>query len=142
MNSFLRIAGRPAKGLGVPVVELNVAHDLVDQVGYRTEDATADAIASDHTQPDPDLVEPGGVGWSEMEPNVRMALESSLDQGCLVNREVVQDHMGRFPPVSGHGFVEKPHKFRARRLQGTISPDFPAVHLESAKQSRMCHLFM
>ena len=39
------------KGLGVSIVEQDVIHDLVHQVYRRTEDAAADAVASDQAQP-------------------------------------------------------------------------------------------
>ena len=117
-NSFTMETVSPAKRLGMPVVESDIGHDFADQVGDQTEDAMADAVAGDHPQRDFELIELGGMGWSEVEMRFGIVVEPIPHEGSFMNRRVVQDYLDYLPPVRSHGFIEKPHKFLSGLLRG------------------------
>ena len=93
MNSLSGIAIRPVERPGVPVIKSDVSHDLLAKVGRGLEHAATDAIASDQTQPDLDLVQPGGIGRGEVESHIRVLPQPGFHGGRFVSREVIQDHM-------------------------------------------------
>src|SRR3989304_9776722 len=107
MNSPSGIAIRPAKGLGMAVVEPHVAEDLAYQVEDRPEDAATDAISADHAEPDFHLVQPGGIGGRKMKLHVRMTLLPGSHGRRLVRREVIQNQVNRFAPLAHHRLVQK-----------------------------------
>lgn len=76
------------KGLGVAVVKTDVIHDLVGQIRYGVKNAAADAVAGDHPQPDFHLIQPGGVGWREMELDLGVPCRPSFHCRGLMSREV------------------------------------------------------
>jgi hypothetical protein len=63
---------------GVFVVVADVAHEFSLQVWHRGEHAASDDVALDLGEPQLDLVEPGGVGRSEVQVNLRMSSRNSL----------------------------------------------------------------
>lgn len=91
MDSVSRITIRRPKRLRVAVVKPHVAHNLAHQVRYGSEGASADAIPGDHSEPDLDLVQPGGMRRGKMKLQVRMALQPSSHRGGLMHREVIQN---------------------------------------------------
>ena len=60
------------------VVVADVAHELSLEVGDGSEHASGDDVALDLAEPQLDLVEPGGVGRSEVQVNLRDAPPGSL----------------------------------------------------------------
>ena len=50
----------------------DVTHELARQVLDRSEDAAGDDVALDFGEPKLDLIEPGGVGRSEVQSSIRM----------------------------------------------------------------------
>jgi len=72
-------------------VRADVVHELALEVGGRAEDAAVDEVTLDLAEPKLDLVEPGGVGGSEVQADVGVKLQELLHSLCLVGREVVQD---------------------------------------------------
>ena len=97
-------------------------------------DAAPDAVTRDHSQPDLDLVQPGGLGGGEMEGHVAVLFGPSLHGGTFVNREVVQDHMDGLPPMTDHGLIQEPHKLLTGVAWRTSPYHLAAVHLQSGKQ--------
>ncbi len=81
----------PLDWLGGLVVLADVAHEFAGHVAGRGEDATRNDVALDFAQPELDLVQPAGVGRSEVQANVLMQAEELADALGLVSREVVQD---------------------------------------------------
>jgi hypothetical protein len=65
------------------VVQPDVGHDFVTQVGCRVKDATTEAIPRDHTQPDLHLVQPRGVGGGEVQMNIGVEFSQVCTPGVL-----------------------------------------------------------
>ena len=91
-------------GLGGLVVLTDVAHEFAGHVGGRGEDAASDDVALDLAKPELDLIQPAGVGRSEVQTNVWMQAEELADPLGLVRREVVQDDVDLFlgRPAGSH----------------------------------------
>ena len=86
------------------VVVVGEAEDLFLELGDRGEGAAADGFLGDDVEPDLDLVEPGGVGGSEMDMVARPGGEPALDLGMLVGAVVVDDEVD--VEVGGHAGVD------------------------------------
>ena len=71
-----RVAVGPLDRWGVFVVEVDVAYDLLGQIGFGSKNAAGYEIALNFGEPDFDLVEPGGVGRGVME------MYSAAYHGC------------------------------------------------------------
>jgi hypothetical protein len=80
------------------VAGTDVSNKLSLAVGYRSEHATRNHIALGCPEPQPDLVEPRGVGRSELQVNLRMRCQEALDRRSLVSRDGVGNHVKPFAP--------------------------------------------
>jgi hypothetical protein len=67
------------KGLAFVVVLADVGHDTAGEILLGGEDVAVDEIAFDLREPEFDLIEPGGVGRSEVELDVGVQREEILD---------------------------------------------------------------
>ena len=74
----------------------DVFHKLSPQLGHRLEHPARDDVALDLGKPEFDLVEPGGIGRSEVQVNLRMAIQKVVDLSRLMGREVVGNHVDLF----------------------------------------------
>src|SRR3954447_22153608 len=80
----------------------NVATNLASEVRDGRKDAPGEQLAFDLCKPELDLIQPGRVGRSEMELDVRMIEEKRSDGLGLVGRQVIGDHMN-LPPLRLRG---------------------------------------
>ena len=85
------VAVGPFDGRGVLVVMTDVAHELARQVLDRGEDPAGDHIAFDPGEPQFNLIEPRGIGRSEMQVHLGMLGQELCDPLGLMRREVVGD---------------------------------------------------
>src|SRR5271155_6130879 len=69
----------------------DVTHELARQVVDRGEDPASDHIAFDAAEPEFDLIEPRGIGRSEMQVQLGMIGQELCDPPGLMRREVVGD---------------------------------------------------
>src|SRR5688572_20176650 len=91
------IAVGPADRFRVFVVARDVATNLFGEVGQRREDAPREEVSFDLGKPELDLIEPRGIGWREMQMDLRMRVEKGLDLLRLVCREVVDNNVNLAP---------------------------------------------
>src|ERR1700683_4270437 len=70
-----------------------VTHELEGQVLYRGEDPAGDHIAFDSGEPQFNLIEPRGIGWSEMQVQLGMLGQELCDPLGLMRRKVVGDNV-------------------------------------------------
>ena len=61
----------------------DVAHELSLEIRDRSEHAASDDVALDLAEPQLDLVEPGGVGRSEVQMNLRVRFQEVFDRLLL-----------------------------------------------------------
>ena len=74
----------------------DVLHELSPQVGHRREYTARNDVALDLGKPQFDLVEPGGIGRSEMQVNLWMSSQKVVDLSRLMGGEVVGNHVDLF----------------------------------------------
>ena len=88
MVSTVRVVVLPLDRLGALVVLADVAHELLVQVLDGGEDAAADHVSLDAGEPVLDLIEPGRVGWCEVNLDVVVFGQEGLNQsiGRLMRR--------------------------------------------------------
>jgi hypothetical protein len=95
------VAVGPLDRSGVFVVEADVAHDFLGQIGFGSKDAAGDKIALNFGEPDFDLVEPGGVGRRVVQVEAAMLLQEGRDGFGFVSRKIVQDEVDLALPRLG-----------------------------------------
>ena len=134
MDSPPRIAVRPAKRLGLVVVEPDIGHQFADQVGNGSEDTPTDAVASGHAQPDFHLIQPGRVGGREMELHLRVTLEPGSQRRRLVRREVVPDQMNLFSPLADHRLIQEARKLFAGVTGYAAALNFARLDFQGRQQ--------
>ena len=78
-------------GVGVGGVCVDGTPQLSSQIGDRRKDAIGDDFALDLAKPQLDLVEPAGVGGSEVEPDTGILLQELPHQPGFVGRAIVED---------------------------------------------------
>ena len=100
--------GRPQEGPGPGIVVVGEAEDPLLELGDRGEGAAADGFLGDDVEPDLDLVDPGGVGGSEVEMVAWPGGEPSLDLGVLGGAVVVDDEVDI--EFRGHVGVDVPEE--------------------------------
>ena len=83
---------------------LQVAVDGGLEVGDRTEDAAADALAGHLGEEALDRIEPGPRGWGEVKDPTRVAGEPGFDLGMLVGGVIVEDGVDHF--AGRHGALD------------------------------------
>ena len=66
----------------------DVLHELSPQVGHRREYTARNDVALDLGKPEFDLVEPGGIGRSEVQVNLRMSRQKVVDLSRLMATEL------------------------------------------------------
>jgi len=67
------------EGSGVFRIGADVVNELAREVTHRTEYTVRDDISLDAREPDLNLVEPGGIGWSQVELDIGMLLKIDGD---------------------------------------------------------------
>ncbi len=83
----------PCQGSGTGVVVVGEAADFRLALGDGGAGAAADGLLRDDVEPDLDLVEPGGMGGSEVEMAAGPGGQPALDPSMLVGAMVVDDEV-------------------------------------------------
>ncbi len=91
------------KWSGIAVIQPNVIHDLLDQIGHGVKNSAADSVADDHAQPDFHLVQPRCAVGREVELDMGMCFRPGFHRRGAVNRQAVEDHMDGVPSMPGPG---------------------------------------
>ena len=86
-------SGSPGEGFAALVVSGDEVIDLADQVCHAGEGAAANCLVGDQSEEALDLVEPGTVGWDEVDMPARPLGQPSFDPRVLVRAVVVYDEM-------------------------------------------------
>ena len=75
----------------------DVTHELTRQVLDRSKNATGDYMAFDFGEPVLDLIEPGGVGRSEVQVNIGMLGQELVNALSFVTGKVIQHDVDSRP---------------------------------------------
>ena len=87
-DSSVSVFVSPLEGESCFVVMADIAHDLAVEVGLGFEDAACNEISLDLGEPDLDLIEPRGIGRGEMELDVGMGAQKSLNGFGFMSRRL------------------------------------------------------
>ncbi len=134
MDSPSGIAVRPAKGLGLAVVEPDIGHQFAHQVGDGAEDAPTDAFTGDHAQPDLHLIQPGRIGGREMELHLGVALQPGSHRRRLMRREVIKDQMNLFSPLADYRLIQEAHELFAGVTGHAAALNFAGLDFQGGRQ--------
>ena len=93
------------------VVMTEVTHELARQVVDRGEDPAGDHLAFDPAEPEFDLIEPRGIGGSEVQVQLGMIGQELRDPLGLMGREVVGDDVDLASPgLQRNNLAQEGHK--------------------------------
>ena len=121
----------PLYGLWSFVVVPDVLHELSSQVSQRREHAAGNDVTLDLVEPEFNLVEPGGVGRSEVQVNVPMSFQKILDLPRLMGREVVGNYMDLLAaPLIDDNVRQEGHKLRRRVSCGRLAQHLAGLGVE------------
>src|SRR6185503_9685635 len=90
-----RVAIGPADWPRCFVVAMDISTNLASQVGDGGKDAARQQVPLDLREPEFDLVEPGRIGWCEVQLHVRMLEHEGAHGLGLVRREIVRNDVNR-----------------------------------------------
>ena len=109
----------------------NITHELTRRVIDGAEDPAGDHIAFDAGEPQFDLIEPRGIGWSEMQVQLGMLGQELCDPLGLMRREVVGDNVDLAAfGFQRHDLAEKGHKLLGGMVGGGLTQDFAAFGVQ------------
>jgi len=125
------VAVGPFDRRGVLVVMTDVTHELARQVVDRGEDPASDHIAFDAAEPEFDLIEPRGIGRSEMQVQLGMIGQELRDPPGLMGREVVGDDVDLATlGLQRNNLAQESHKLLGGMVGSGLTQDLAAFGVE------------
>src|SRR6478672_10254236 len=82
----------PFEGSRVAIVVFDECVDRMAQLGNTGKVGSLQGLAAQDTKPNLNLIEPGGVGWSEMKMHIGVSSQPTI-LFWLVSRNIIQNHM-------------------------------------------------
>ena|SRR5215471_20442291 len=112
-NSYLMYLGfGPFEGSGVGIVVFDEFIDGMAQLSDTGKVGSSQGLAAQDTKPNLNLIEPGGVGWSEMKMHVGVSSQPTI-LFWLVAGKIIQNHMDFLIGMSGQDSVHELEEFPA-----------------------------
>ena len=129
-DSLFWIGVSPFDGSRRFIVLANIAHEFGSQVGERAKDAASNDVALYFREPVFNLVQPGGIGWREVNADIGVGLKEGIHQLCLMSREIVGNDMDLLADgLRGNNLFEEAHELRTGVALGSLAEDLPALSL-------------
>ena len=107
---YLRFS--PLEGSRVAVIVFDEFIDRMAQLSDTGKVGSSQGLAAQDTKPNLNLIEPGGVGWSEMKMHIGVSSQPTILFG-LVAGEIIQNHMNFLITMSGQDSVHELEEFPA-----------------------------
>ena len=123
----------PFEGSRVAVVVFDEFVDRVAQLSNTCKVGSLQGLAAQDTKPNLNLIEPGGVGWSEMKMHLGVSSQPTILFG-LVARKIIQNHMNFFIKMSGQYSVHELEEFPATPAPVVAGLNLAAGNVESGKE--------
>ena len=124
----------PLKRDSVRVVRGDVGIDRIPQLSRAGEVGTSQGMSDQQTEPDPQVVEPGGLRGREIQVHSRILPHPAVPPG-FVNVQVVHDHVQLALGISRHDFVPEGEEIPTRTPQKV--PPFTCPLAKSGAASRV-----
>ena len=107
---YLRFS--PFEGSRVAIVVFDEFIDGLAQLSNTGKVGSLQGLAAQDTKPNLNLIEPGGVGWSEMKMHIGVSSQPAILFG-LVAGKIIQNHMNFLIEMSGQYSVHELEEFPA-----------------------------
>ena len=102
----------PFEGSRVAVVVFDEFIDRMAQLSNTGKVGSLQGLAAQDAKPNLNLIEPGGVGWSEMKMHIGVSSQPAI-LFWLVAGEIIQNHMNFLIEMSGQYSVHELQEFPA-----------------------------
>ena len=102
----------PFEGSRVAIVAFDEFIDGMAQLSDTGKIGSSQGLAAQDTKPNLNLIEPGGVGWSEMKMHVGVSSQPTI-LFWLVAGKIIQNHMDFLIEMSGQDSVHELEEFPA-----------------------------
>ena len=102
----------PFEGSRLGVVVFDEFIDGLAQLSDTGKVGSSQGLAAQDTKPNLNLIEPGGVGWSEMKMHVGVSSQPTI-LFWLVAGKIIQNHMDFLIEMSGQDSVQELEEFPA-----------------------------
>jgi hypothetical protein len=102
----------PFEGSRVAVVVFNEFIDGKAQLSYTGKAGSSQGLAAQDAKPNLNLIEPGGVGWSEMKMHIGVSSQPTI-LFWLVAGKIIQNHMNFLIEMSAQDSVHELEEFPA-----------------------------
>ena len=123
----------PFEGSRVAIVVFAEFVDRMAQLSDTGKVGSLQGLAAQDTKPNLNLIEPGGVGWSEMKMHIGMSSQPTILFG-LVAGEIIQNHMNFLIEMSGQYSVHNLEEFPATPTPVVSGQNLAAGYVESGKE--------
>ena len=107
---YLRFS--PFEGSRVAIVVFDEFIDRMAQLSNTGKVGSLQGLAAQETKPNPNLIEPGGVGWREMKMHIGVSSQPAI-LFWLVAGKIIQNHMNFLIEMSGQYSVHELEEFSA-----------------------------
>ena len=107
---YLRFS--PFEGNRVAIVVFDEFIDRMAQLSNTGKVGSLQGLAAQDTKPNLNLIEPGGVGWSEMKMHIGVSSQPAI-LFWLVAGKIIQNHMNFLIEMSGQYSVHEFEEFPA-----------------------------
>ena len=102
----------PFEGSRVAIVAFDEFIDGMAQLSDAGKVGSSQGLAAQDTKPNLNLIEPGGVGWSEMKMHIGVSSQPAI-LFWLVAGKIIQNHMNFLIEMSGQDSVHELEEFPA-----------------------------
>src|ERR1700675_4691571 len=133
-NSYLMdLRFSPFEGSRVAVVVFDEFVDRVAQLSNTCKVGSLYCVAAQDTKPNLNLIEPGGVSWSEMKMHMGVSSQPTI-LFWLVAGKIIQNHMNFLIEMSGQYAVHELEEFPAPPAPVVAGLNLAAGNVESGKE--------
>ena len=128
---YLRFS--PFEGSRVAIVVFDEFIDRMAQLSNTGEVGSLQGLAAQDTKPNLNLIEPGGVGWSEMKMHIGVSSQPAI-LFWLVAGKIIQNHVNFLIEMSGQYSVHELEEFPAPPAPVVAGLNLAAGNVESGKE--------
>src|ERR1700720_4066023 len=123
----------PFEGSRVAIVAFDEFIDGMAQLSDTGKIGSSQGLAAQDTKPNLNLIEPGGVGWSEMKMHVGVSSQPTI-LFWLVAGKIIQNHMNFLIAMSGQDSVHELEELPAPPAPVVAGLNLAAGNVERGKE--------
>src|ERR1700739_974609 len=123
----------PFEGSRLAIIVFDEFVDRLAQLSNAGKVGSLQGLAAQDTKTNRNLIEPGGVGGSEMKMHIGVSSQPAILFG-LVAGKIIQNHMNFFIKMSGQDSVQELEEFPAPPASVVAGLNLAAGNVESGKE--------